>query len=672
VLNLNNRKLYLEAIKPPVGYQFDRAVGTSYTLDLLTLLVLPLSFVLFDYKGKEENLKSPLEILEAIQRTSHKFSVFCQSGQIKIPHPPHLLYTYLEPNVIEVTPPAEGKAFHPKVWILRYTAEDDTPVYKFLCLSKNLTFDRSLDVMVMLEGKVGEEEVRNNKPLQDFLRELPHLSGGGYADHVESDVELIASELQKVNFEPPPGFNEEIIFHPQGVGGYNHFPLAGDYSRFLAISPFLSKGFLDKISTPVGVNVPPGSGNVLISLLESLEDEEIYSQALSAFEHIYVMDDALPLAEESGEQERRVPAESAGSGEGEETTYPPDVEAPRTHKEAATSPGNLEPKEVTSTTGDNPVDHADDEAGGGDIHAKLYLAEKAQESRLWLGSSNATFAAFNGNVEFMVELSAPRETLNIDSVMEDGQESLLMMLKEYQPTAPVEKDTIQKELEHSLELNKSRLLRAGLRLEVTSSPRQELYQLALIPVAAANLDADMEVKGWPITLGEPNARGLNPLITGEPVIFEEITVEAITSFLGIEIIARKDNKEQKARFVLNLPIEGVPSNRGDKILRSIISDSSSFLRYLLLLLSEGDNLNPETGELIDQLKNSGTSDASDAPYELPLLEELIRALSRQPQKIDRISRLIKSLSGQGEEDNILPAGFDQIWEPIWQERKRMG
>jgi len=674
VLNLNNRKLYLEAIKPPAGYQFDRAVGTSYSLDLLTLLVLPLSFVLFDYKGKEDNLQSPLEILEALQRTSHNFSVFCHKGEIKIPNPPHLLYSYLEPNVVEVEPAAEGKIFHPKVWFLRYTAADDKPIYKFLCLSKNLTFDRSLDVMVMLEGKVGPEEEWNNEPLQDFLQELPRLSAGSYAEHVDSDIELMASEILKVNFEPPPGFKNEILFHPQGIAGYNNFPLAGNFNRFLAISPFLSEGFFNRLNTDDGLKMPNNAGNVLVSLLESLDG---INQTLSPFDQIYVMDDALPLPEQGGEELAAQPAEVR---ESEEQLRPGSSRATSIHN-GSTAPGDsktthLDLPHNEDTAADSYTGHAA-EAASGDIHAKLYLAEKAHESRLWLGSSNATGAAFNGNVEFLVELAASPDNLNIDTILGDGQDSMLMMLKEYRPSSlPPEIDEekkLQKELENLLDQNKKQLIKAGLGLEVTNSPIQDLYQLSLVPGAAADLDPRIEVKGWPITLGEPNARSLTPLLSGEAVVFEEITVEGITSFLAIEIIIREGGREEKERFVLNLPIEGVPSHRSDKILRRIISDSSSFLRYLLLLLSEGDNLNPEMGELIDQLKNSGASVDSDNPYELPLLEELVRALARHPQKIDRIARLIDKLSGDGDsEENILPKGFDQIWEPIWQERKRMG
>jgi len=44
----NQRELYLSALRPPPGFQFDRAIGNTYSLDLITLLSLPLSFALLD------------------------------------------------------------------------------------------------------------------------------------------------------------------------------------------------------------------------------------------------------------------------------------------------------------------------------------------------------------------------------------------------------------------------------------------------------------------------------------------------------------------------------------------------------------------------------------------------------------------------------------------------
>ena len=38
------RRLFLDALRPPEGYSFDLGFGTTYTLDLMALLAVPLAF----------------------------------------------------------------------------------------------------------------------------------------------------------------------------------------------------------------------------------------------------------------------------------------------------------------------------------------------------------------------------------------------------------------------------------------------------------------------------------------------------------------------------------------------------------------------------------------------------------------------------------------------------
>jgi len=51
---------------------------------------------------------------------------------------------------------------------------------------------------------------------------------------------------------------------------------------------------------------------------------------------------------------------------------------------------------------------------------------------------------------------------------------------------------------------------------------------------------------------------------------------------------------------------------------------------------------------------------------MPLAEELIKALSRDPDKIKNIHDLIKELSKNKEiKDDIIPEEFKEMWENIW-------
>jgi hypothetical protein len=86
VLEPNQRRLLLEALRPPVGYQLDRAIGTTFGLDLQALLLAPLAFTFFQWEDVDgDPTKDPLALLEALRRYAEKLSIFCQAGYISVP-----------------------------------------------------------------------------------------------------------------------------------------------------------------------------------------------------------------------------------------------------------------------------------------------------------------------------------------------------------------------------------------------------------------------------------------------------------------------------------------------------------------------------------------------------------------------------------------------------------
>ena len=113
MLSPADRRLFLEAIRPPHGYRLERAVGTTYSLDLLALLTTPLAFTIFDWEGADDREPDALLLLEALRRTAGRVTVFCQAGQISIPRQHRLLFAYIEDVVVEVAPPNRRYIFHP-------------------------------------------------------------------------------------------------------------------------------------------------------------------------------------------------------------------------------------------------------------------------------------------------------------------------------------------------------------------------------------------------------------------------------------------------------------------------------------------------------------------------------------------------------------------------------
>jgi hypothetical protein len=134
---------------------------------------------------------------------------------------------------------------------------------------------------------------------------------------------------------------------------------------------------------------------------------------------------------------------------------------------------------------------------------------------------------------------------------------------------------------------------------------------------------------------------------------------ALTGFVAFILSARQKTKEASIAFVLNLPVDGMPADRDRRILQEIVGDPGRFIRYLMFILAEEDDL----VELALRPVTDGNG-GTDAGWgeAIPLLEELVRAYSRHPEKIDRISRLVEDIKqAEGAGRRILPLGFEGIW-----------
>ena len=125
MLSPNNRSVYTDALTPPAGYVLDTAVAATFSMDLTTLLSVPLQLVLQSTEDQNELMRDPISLYEALQRATERVFVFVQHGRIQAPRSDHLLYSLLEPMITEVNAP-RGGAFHPKLWVLRRSLQVST------------------------------------------------------------------------------------------------------------------------------------------------------------------------------------------------------------------------------------------------------------------------------------------------------------------------------------------------------------------------------------------------------------------------------------------------------------------------------------------------------------------------------------------------------------------
>lgn len=337
------------------GYVVDYAVLTTYSLDMPSLLSVP--FMLGAMSDlTEATMRSPHLVLEAVNKSAGKFSVFCNAGCIAVPQTNSKLYALLERSVVQIALLAKGNRFanfHPKVWVIKETSPDtEESQIKVVVLSRNLTCSNDLDVVCELIGHIGakpstRESRTKHKPLSDFLEWLAERS----TSKIGKQIRSIIKDLGYVeSFELTDSRFDNYSFFPMGIDGYDGIEncletdMLDHATEMVAISPFLDQRTLAKMAA-----CSPKARKTLITRHASVTNE-----ILSLFnDGVYV------------------------------------------------------PKEVLTDKVEKDVVV--------DLHEKVYFIRCYEGNRtynhLYLGSTNATQNGFGRNVEFLLHLRfAPYQT----------------------------------------------------------------------------------------------------------------------------------------------------------------------------------------------------------------------------------------------------------------------
>jgi hypothetical protein len=615
MLEPQDRLLLLDALRPPEGYELHFAIGTTYTLDLLALLTAPLGFTLFELRGApdgELGANDALLLLKTLRRYADRITLFCEAGRITVPRRHAILFGELEEAVVEVKAPVEGATFHPKVWILRFVADDRPVRYRLLCLSRNLTFDRSWDTLLSLDGELQEHRKlahSANHPLADFVAALPAMAvRRRLPPRVKENVRVAQSELRRVLFETPDPF-EKVAFWPLGIEGYCEWPFE-DPDRLLIVSPFLSASALREMTEGTGKR------HVLVSRSEALE--ELSPAQLRPFSEVLQLDPDLSV-EQGGEECQQ----SALAGAG--------------------------------------------------LHAKLYVAEYGWNSSVYTGSANATHAARNRNVEFLVELAGKRSLCGIDKILssEAARTGLRDMLREFAPGDPVLRDAKLEELEKRLDEARAFLAEREWTATAELSGETKQYRLTLASEGGrrGGLPDGISAQCRPVLLPDGATRPLDGAAPFQ-VVFEPLSFEALSSFFAFEISAPGMEGATECQFLINARLVGTPDDRREAITQYLLRDRQQVVRFLLMLLSDSPDEITTGGQPTGSVPAAGAG-VTHAAYSEALLEPLLRALDRDPARLDEVGRIVDDLRKTEEGRAKLPPGFDAIWTPIWAARQAL-
>lgn len=601
----DSRVLFLDALRPPMGFRFDRAVATTFTLDLETALMVPLALAGYALKDSPD----PVEVLEAIRSCAGRIDIFCQAGGIKADRWPSDLVSMLEKSIHQVRRPKPGCLFHPKVWVIRFIDPSSSQFkYRCLILSRNLTQDRSWDLVLRLDSddiSVSKGINPGNQNLHRFVAALPVLAGFDENHDRLNAINEIADELRRVWWELPEDV-QDIQFWPFGLPGMRKPRTEEMFAgyRHLIVSPFIS---------PSGLQIALGDSKKSNVSIVSRGDEldRLAKEELPEATYFQIN----PLASLRGDEE---------------------------HIESS-----IETDQML-----------------GDLHAKLYIVETNRRARVFMGSANATDRAFNGNVEILCELSGGSTRLGIEAML--GENSPLRgILEQYSFPESISADS-QQELGHGVESYLFDL--AGMKLSAVASRTESDWDVLVTSDSTLPNPPGFDAEVYICPLNMPAGRRRLSFEQIISVNFQAIKAADITPFMNLACIGRRDGLVVEKQIIVCATLFGDPSQRLDEILVRQIDTPEKFLRLINLLLGLGGSFNSEG--LSGQQTSNGVWVSGG--LESGLLETIVRSLAEQPDALDSLESLVNRLSATEEGKRVLPPGWGQLWGSVVGARKLIG
>lgn len=601
---------YGEQLNPPEGYELDSAIATTYSLDLSTLLAVPIALCFNDtldgdIKGEK------LALLEAIGQLKGKLKVFYQKGNIAYPPKYNRLYTLLESCLHPVIPDGgEFSSFHPKMWLLRFV-ESDKPEkkagvkYRLIVLSRNLSFDRSWDVALSLDGQKDKDKADpyNNEWI-DFLKKLLSKDKTFYA------AQIMKRELSQLVWQAPNKFHQAIQL-AIGGGSYGR-PIEikqQDNDKLLVVSPFLK-------STGGGINAldwlasfTPQGERYLFSRAEELNT--IGEQKLSSWKCFAINEDIV-----NGEERLEL-------NEG-----------------------------VTDLQAQN-------------LHAKIIINQKGDIAHWHLGSANATTAALGDvnnkqprNTEMMVRMKGHKNKVGIELLLQQwlGEKpgSGLFVEHEFEEIEAVKTDGLDMILRGAVH----QIISASWELVGKQELQENRYTLKLTTDLKLPLAEGVCVKVEQLAIG-----GVREL--EKPMEWYDVDISNISALIPVHILLNRNGSCVEKQLIIEAEIElEGGDHRHEYILKSMVDSEEKLFNYVRLLLQ----VNPDKNDWLSFDSEGSYGSASSLIFsDSPIFEQLLMASSRHPQILKRIELLLKRLKASGVD---IPEDFSELWSHFAKEIKR--
>lgn len=596
-----DRVNYCDLLLPPECYVLEKAVGTTYSLDLEALTAIAITLGL---KEDTESglLQNPISMLNALQKVSDKTMIFCEAGQIKLPGNPSPLNILLEKMVIPIAlQKTKGMntypAFHPKTWILQYTNSEGMKKYRFAVLSRNMTFDRSWDISLCIDSSDDVNQKEKTVPIIDFLSFLRGQIKNTVQDagKKRNAVRALMKDLENVSFSlEDREFGEEFQIMPLGIGSsayqMSKDPLfcknewSSDYTfnDLVVFSPFLSASIIEHWNKKE--HYITGTKRTLITRKSELS--KLQPDQVNRFK-IYALKDDI-------------------------------------------------------VDGEDQISDEQEDKQKQDIHAKIYLRRKYAETSLYLGSMNASFAAVNKNVEMMICLKTKNRYYNGDSFLKD-----IFCGVPDNPANPFEEVSIENTKPDEGEDE-------GKVLEKVIKDICRLKMKASVVFNGEKYDVNVSVDGeirddWKKVRIAPLRRKVM-MEFEKDMTFTGLDMLQLTEFYHIQVAGEHETVSR----IIMIPTTGFPDNRESAVVNSVVKDKRSFVEYVAFVLGEDYLLT-----MLEDKKLQRSGLAGKEVQQLPALyEKMLKTALEEPERLKEIDYLLKMITNT----DIIPDEFRELYE----------
>jgi hypothetical protein len=595
-----DRTDYNIILMPPDGYKLDKAIGTTYSLDLEALTAVAICLGLSE-ETDSKLMQNPISMLNALQKVSDKIILFCEAGQIKAPLKPTALSILLEKMVVEVALPKDRQlgrypAFHPKTWVLSYVNKDGDKKYRFVVMSRNLTFDRSWDVSFSMDSSRMVRQKKKTKPIINFLDFLSGSVSNNVKDAGKKRtlIRNMQVELADVSFSlDSKEFGENFEILPLGIGK-NAYQMSEDvlfstdrnsadstFHELVVMSPFLS----DSVIADFNIAERGLSDSKRTLITRRSELSKLKEMDTDNFT-IYVLKDEI------------VDGEDAIS----------DVMTDKMKQ---------------------------------DIHAKIYIRRKYADVDLYLGSMNASYSAINKNVEMMLWLGTKNKYLNGEKFLKD-----IFCGPADDVKNPFEKVTVMDAVQdidgdnkNALEQKIKELCRAKRKATIT----EDNYGKYKVTVEFPGVTSDKTIMVSPF-----NSKQEHTLC--EKIEFTDLEILQLSEFYEL---TAKEGEDEIHRIIM-IPTIGFPEDRESAVVNSIVKDRASFVEYIAFVL--GDDYLASMLEK-KQIGESGIFQHSNDAMPV-LYEKMLKTSVEEPERFRDIGYVLKMVTDK----EIIPDEFRELYD----------